>query len=281
MQLIRVLTLALVTAVCALSGSALAADVAMTFYGNQHFKFVTPAGKTILVNPWVKGNPDWPKDMPLEDIKRVDAIFVSGGHGDDMGQADEIAKQSGATIITPAELGGYFLQVGVPAPQVFGVSAGGQGAIAEVRYHVVHTHHGTGYTLPNNPIRQYGGINAGYFLTFENGLRVYFASSASLTLDFQLFGSRYKPHVALLPVGGRFQMHPDDAAFAAKLLTTDNPNLKTVLPQHHRLNARSPGGPGATPEAFEAEVQKLGLALKVLNPKIGQTYTIASTGEIR
>ncbi len=48
-----------------------------------------------------------------------------------------------------------------------------------------------------------------------------------------------------------------------------------------RFNVPSPGGPGASPEAFEAEVKKLGLPLKVLNPKIGQTYTISSTGEIK
>ncbi|MBI2469042.1 MAG: MBL fold metallo-hydrolase [Candidatus Rokubacteria bacterium] len=258
-----------------------AADVEMTFYGNQHFKFVTPGGKVILINPWVKGNPDWPKDMKLEDIKKVDAIFVSGGHGDDMGTADEIAKQSGATIVTPFELGGYFQQVGVPAAQIFGVSAGGQGTIAGVRYQVVQTFHATGYTLPNNPLRQYGGINAGYILTFENGVRVYFASSSPLTMEFQLFGSRYKPHVALLPIGGRFLMHPDDAAYAAKLLMTENPNLKTLVPQHHRLNTPSPGGPGANPEAFEAEVKKLGLPLRVLNPRIGQTYRISETGEVK
>jgi hypothetical protein len=34
-----------------------------------------------------------------------------------MGQADEIAKQSGATIVTPAELGTYFQLAGVPAPR--------------------------------------------------------------------------------------------------------------------------------------------------------------------
>ena len=268
-------------AVLALPAVGLAADVEMTFYGNQHFKFVTAGGKVILINPWVTGNPDWPKDMKLQEIRRVDAIFVSGGHGDDMGQADEIAKQSGATIVTPAELGGYFQQVGVPGTQIFGSAAGGQGTIAGVKYQIVQTHHGTGYALPNNPIRQYGGINAGYILTFENGLRVYFASSSPLTIEFQLFGARYQPHVALLPIGGRFQMHPDDAAYAAKLLMTDNPNLKTLVPQHHRLNAPSPGGPGATPEAFEAEVKKLGMPLRVLNPKIGQTYRISGTGEVR
>lgn len=264
-----------------LAVAAGAAEVEMTFYGNQHFKFVTPAGKVILINPWVKGNPDWPKEMKLEEIKRVDAIFVSGGHGDDMGNADEIARQSGAVIVTPAELGSYFQQAGVPGAQIFWVSAGGQGIIAGVRYQVVHTFHGTGYNVPNNPLRQYGGINSGYILTFENGLKVYFASSSPLTLEFQLFGSRYRPHVALLPIGGRFLMHPDDAAYAAKLLMTDNPNLKTLVPQHHRINAPSPGGPGATPEAFEAEVKKLGLPLAVLNPRIGQAYRILASGEVK
>jgi len=264
-----------------LASAAFAADVEMTFYGNQHFKFVTPGGKTILVNPWVKGNPDWPQDMKLEEIRRVDAIFVSGGHGDDMGNADEIAKQSGATIVTPAELGTYFQLSGVPPAQIFGSGAGGQGELAGVKFQIVHTHHSTGYTLPPQLPRQYGGVNSGYILTFENGVRVYFASSSPLTIEFQLFGSRYKPHVALLPIGGRFQMHPDDAAYAAKLLTTEDPNLKTVVPQHHRIKQPSPGGPGATPEAFEVEVKKLGLPVTVLNPKIGQTYRISSNGEIK
>lgn len=198
-------------------GMGFAADVEMVFYGNQHFKFTTENGKVILINPWVKGNPDWPKDMKLEDIKKVDAIFVSGGHGDDMGNADEIAKQSGATIITPAELGGYFQQAGVPAQQIYISGAGGQGTIAGIKYQIVHTFHSTGYFVPNNPLRQYGGVNSGYILTFENGLKVYNGASSPLTMEFQLFGSRYKPHVAILPVGGRFQMHPDDAAYAAKL----------------------------------------------------------------
>lgn len=278
----RVAALAFGIAVLLVAGTAAsAADVEMTFYGNQHFKLVTPGGQVILINPWVKGNPDWPSSMKIEEIRKVDAIFVSGGHGDDMGQADEIAKQSGATIITPAELGTYFQLAGVPAAQIFGSAAGGQGTIAGVRYQIVHTHHGTGYIVPNQLMRQYGGVNSGYILTFDNGLKVYFASSSPLTMEFQLFGTRYKPHVALLPVGGRFQMHPDDAAYAAKLLMTDNPNLKTVVPQHHRLNAPSPGGPGVTPEAFDAEVKKLGLPLAVLNPKIGQTYTITATGEVK
>jgi hypothetical protein len=54
-----------------------------------------------------------------------------------------------------------------------------------------------------------------------------------------------------------------------------------VVPQHHFISRPSPGGPGATPEAFEAEVTKLGLPVTVLKSKVGQAYKISSTGEVK
>ena len=77
----------------------------------------------------------------------------------------------------------------------------------------------------------------------------------------------------MIPIMGRFMMHPDDAAFAAKLLKTDNPNLKTVVPQHFRVKGAAPWM--GTPKQFEAEVKKLNLGLKVLTPKVGQVYTLS------
>ena len=98
------------------------------------------------------------------------------------------------------------------------------------------------------------------------------AGSTGLTADLQLYGTRYKPHVAMLPIAGRFMMHPDDAAYAAKLLMTDNPNLKTVIPQHHRYKRRPPWM--GTPDQFESEVKKLGLPLKVVKVAPGKVYTL-------
>jgi len=106
----------------------------------------------------------------------------------------------------------------------------------------------------------------------QDGLRLLMAGSTGLTMDLQLYGMRYQPHVAMLPVMGRFMMHPDDAAFAAKLLMTDNPNLKTVIPQHTRIKGKAPWM--GTPDQFEAEVKKLGLALTVVKPEIGKSYTL-------
>ena len=98
------------------------------------------------------------------------------------------------------------------------------------------------------------------------------AGSTGLSMELQLFGMRYQPHVALIPIAGRFMMHPDDAAYAAKLLMTDNPNLKTVVPQHFRVNGR-PDWMGK-PEQFAAEIKNLGLDLEVLSPEIGKAYTL-------
>ena len=68
-------------------------------------------------------------------------------------------------------------------------------------------------------------------------------------------------------------MHPDDAAFATKLLMTDNPNLKTAIPQHMRYKGGFPGM--GTARQYEAEVKKLGLKVNVLIPELGKVYTLS------
>jgi len=100
---LSIVTATLMTLVVA----APAAAVEMTFYGNQHFKFVSDEGKVILINPWVKGNKD--ATMTLDSYKDgdVDLILTTAGHGDDQGNAVEIAARTGATIFTVAELGGW------------------------------------------------------------------------------------------------------------------------------------------------------------------------------
>ena len=84
-----------------------ASAVEMTFYGNQHFKFVSDQGKVILINPWVKGNKDAPMTLDSYNKGDVDLILTTAGHGDDQGNAVEIAARTGATSFTVAELGGW------------------------------------------------------------------------------------------------------------------------------------------------------------------------------
>ena len=258
--------------------AAPASAVEMTFYGNQHFKFVSDEGKVILINPWVKGNKDAP--MTLDSYKKgdVDLILTTSGHGDDQGNAVEIAARTGATIFTVAELGGWMQsqieKYGGSKKQIYRGAIGGRYKVGNVTVQLIQAAHGTGISTgrKDHPARYYGGPASGSVITFESGLVVLMAGSTGLSMELRLFGMRFQPHVALVPIAGRFMMHPDDAAFAAKLLMTDNPNLKTVVPQHFRVKGR-PAWMG-TPAEFEAEIKKLGIKVNVLSPVVGKTYTL-------
>ncbi len=256
-----------------LAGSASAAEVKMSFYGNQHFRFESPTGKVILINPWIKGNKDVDFGVDFYKKGEVDLILATSGHGDDQGQAVDIAANTGATIFAPAELGfwmaGEVEKKGGSKKQVYAGAIGGRYQLGDITVQMLQAAHSSGISAAGG---RYGGVAAGYLITFENGLKVLMAGSTGLTLDLQLFGMRYQPHVVMVPIAGRFMMHPDDAAFATKLLMTDNPNLKTAIPQHHRFKGRPPWM--GTPEEYKAEVEKLGLDVDVLSPEIGKVYTL-------
>ncbi len=258
--------------------SMAAMAVEMTFYGNQHFRFVSDAGKVILINPWIKGNKDAPFGVDHYKKGEVDLILATSGHGDDQGNAVEIAANTGATIFTVAELGVWMANqiegFGGSKKQIYRGNISGRYKVGDVTVQLVQSDHGTGIAPKDKgfPARYSGGPASGALITFENGLKVLMAGSTGLSMELQLFGMRFQPHVALLPIAGRYMMHPDDAAFAAKLLMTDNPNLKTVVPQHFRVKGR-PDWMG-TPAEFEAEVKKLGLKLNVLSPEVGKVYTL-------
>jgi L-ascorbate metabolism protein UlaG (beta-lactamase superfamily) len=273
----RLTTAGIFLAAIFVATAAQAAGVKMQFFGNQHFRFVSPGGKVILINPWIKGNKDFPHKIDFYKKGEVDLILPTSGHGDDQGQSVEIAKRTGAKIFVVSELGKIMtkrlVKMGGKKNQVYRGAISGRMKLGGITVQIMHSQHGTGSRSPKGRLDDlYGGPAAGFLITFEDGLRVYMAGSTGLTMDLKLYGMRYKPHVVMVPIAGRFMMHPDDAAYAVKLLQTDNQNLTTAIPQHNRV-ARSPKWMG-TPDQFEVEVKKLGLNVKVLKPVPGQTYTL-------
>ncbi len=75
-------------------------DTTLTFYGHAAFHLFT-AGFNILIDPYLKGNPVSP--VKPEEVK-ADFIVVTHGHGDHMGDTIAIAKRTGATVISNAEI---------------------------------------------------------------------------------------------------------------------------------------------------------------------------------
>ena len=62
----------------------------------------TPGGKTILVDPWVMGNPMCPQKD--KDVKHVDVMLCTHGHFDHIGDAVEIARKHNPIVVAIPDL---------------------------------------------------------------------------------------------------------------------------------------------------------------------------------
>jgi L-ascorbate metabolism protein UlaG (beta-lactamase superfamily) len=226
------------------------------------FRFTSPGGKVVLTNPFVT-NPDSP--VKVADFPKVDVILVADGHGDEVGSTDEIAIKTGAKIVTPGEMWRvYFEPRKVPEAQMYRSNPGDWLKLDGLTIRNVASVHGSGTVDKLN-----GGPAMGFMIHFENGLTVYFSGSTALTMDMQLWGSLYKPDVAILSLAAN--RDPQDIVQMVRLLRTDNPNLKTVIPHHHRLQP-PPGA--ATPMAMASALRDSGLPVTVLNPDLSKVYEL-------
>ena len=78
-----------------------------------------------------------------------------------------------------------------------------------------------------------------------------------------------KPDAALLYLSSG--QNPRDVALMAQFLSEKNPNLKTVMPLHHRLTPPE----GRSPADLGIEMAKLGLKAKLIDPQPGAVYTLS------
>jgi L-ascorbate metabolism protein UlaG (beta-lactamase superfamily) len=254
--------LACALAFWSLTASAQDKPVTLEYFSWSIFRLTAPTGEVILTNPFVT-NPDSP--VKVADFPKVDGIVVADGHRDEVGSTDEIALATGAKIITSFEMYNvWFEPRKVPVEQVLRSGPGDTNRIGSVKIRNVTSVHGSGTADKSD-----GGQAMGFFITFTNGLTVYFAGSTDTTLDMQLWGSKFKPDVAILCLSnGR---DPEDLVEQARLLRTDNPNLKTVIPHHVRLQP-PPGAHNAAD--VEAAFKASGLPITVIKPEFHKVYEL-------
>jgi L-ascorbate metabolism protein UlaG (beta-lactamase superfamily) len=247
-----------------------AQETKVKWFGHAAFSITTPAGKVLLIDPWLR-NPSNPEAKeskdPLASLSRVDYILLTHGHRDHVGDAVEIARKTGAVLISNPELAGNLVKLSdFPSKQaetdaIMGIGGEIQIADGEVRVAMTPAVHSSSVFNPKagatEAERAYGGNPAGFVVIIKNGPTIYHSGDTAYFKDMETIGEEYQIDLALLNIGGHFGMEPRMAAKAAKSV-----RAKLAIPQHY---ATFPGI-SENSGVFVSELKKLGIPYYEMKP---------------
>ncbi|MEM4528090.1 MAG: metal-dependent hydrolase [Desulfurococcaceae archaeon] len=168
--------------------------------------------KNIAIDPWVE-NPLSPVKIEHYRDRKLDYIFITHDHEDHFGNAIELARLTGATIVGTYEISLYVTEKGLNS---IGGNIGGPLKIPGIEAILTPAFHSSKLGVP------VGVVIKG------NDLSIYHAGDTGLFCEMELIGELYQPEIALLPIGGHFTMGIREAAKAVELLKP-----KIAIPMHY------------------------------------------------
>lgn len=195
--------------------------VKLTWLGHGTFKVETPEGKTILIDPWVEGNPACPDH--LKEFSKIDVMLITHGHFDHIGDAVALAKKHKPTVVAIWELCQWLGAKGVE--NTIDMNKGGTVTVGDLKVTMVHADHSCGILEDGKVI--YAGEPCGFVVQFPSGLTLYHAGDTNVFGDMKIIRELYQPELACLPIGDHYTMSPREAAYALRLL-----GVKGVIPMH-------------------------------------------------
>lgn len=178
-----------------------------TFYGHSAF-LLEWNGTKLLFDPFISPN-EAAKDV---NINTIDAsyILLSHGHADHVADAADIAKRTGATLVSNFEVVTWFSEKGITNNHPMNI--GGEWSFPFGTVKCVNAIHSS--AMPDG---SYGGNPMG-FVIHDAKHCIYFAGDTALTMDMQLIPAYRTPDVCILPIGGNFTMDYKEAALAAQMV---------------------------------------------------------------
>jgi len=223
-----------------------------TWYGHAALGLES-GGYKLIVDPYLNGNP---AASISPDAVEADFILISHGHGDHVGDSVEIAKRTGAMVISNDEIANWFSRQGVEKTHGQHLGGGYKHPFGYLK--LTFAIHGSALPDGSN-----GGNPCGFLLTTDDGKKIYLAQDTGLFGDMKLIGEEGLD-LAVLPIGDNYTMGPDDALRAVKLLEP-----KVVIPIHYNTFDLLKQDEHAWAERVQKETNA-----KVVILKPGESYSV-------
>ncbi|MFL9835973.1 metal-dependent hydrolase [Flavobacterium sp. ST-75] len=181
----------------------------ITYYGHASLG-IEVGGKNIIVDPFITAN-ELAKHIDITQLK-ADYILITHAHGDHILDVEAIANNTGATIVSNAEIAGYYEKKGF---NTHPMNHGGSWNFDFGKVKYVTAIHSSSF-----PDGSYGGNQGGFVIEGEHK-NIYIAGDTALTYDMKLIPLRTKLDLAILPIGSNFTMDVEDAIIASDFLECD------------------------------------------------------------
>ncbi|MEX2350189.1 MAG: metal-dependent hydrolase [Flavobacteriaceae bacterium] len=182
----------------------------ITYYGHNSFSLEIK-GKHIIIDPFITGNSLVGDKIDINSLK-ADYILLTHAHQDHTLDAEAIAKNTGATIVSNYEIANHYEAKDL---KVHPMNHGGSWEFDFGRVKYVNAIHTSSF-----PDGSYGGQPGGFVIEGEHK-NIYIAGDTALTMDMKLIPMQTRLDIAILPIGDNFTMGVEDAIMASTFIECD------------------------------------------------------------
>ncbi|MFD0975890.1 metal-dependent hydrolase [Salinimicrobium gaetbulicola] len=182
----------------------------ITHYGHSTFG-IEVQGIHLLVDPFITGNEKLESKFDINELK-ADYILLTHAHQDHTLDAEAVAKNTGAVIVSNFEITTHYENKGL---EVHPMNHGGTWSFEFGNLKYVNAIHSSSF-----PDGSFGGQPGGFVIEGEHK-NIYIAGDTALTMDMKLIPMQTKLDLAILPIGDNFTMGIEDAIIASDFVECD------------------------------------------------------------